>query len=83
MTIQFGRSLRHFFVTLVATGMVGDALSLWEEFKNELCEDNKDRPVDGVASPAMINNALIEMKGMLEDLGSRRLLLMIVSKNSK
>mgnify|MGYP001446005385 CR=1 FL=1 len=36
MTIKFGRSLRHFFVTMVVNGMIGDPKTLWEEFTDEL-----------------------------------------------
>ena len=69
MTIKFGSLLRHFFVTLVANGMVGDAPALFEEFKDDLCEDRETRPLDARATPAMINKALVEMKGMFADLG--------------
>ena len=68
-TIQNGRSLRHFFVTLVGNGMVGDPLALWQEFEDTLSEDRKDRPLDAKATPAMINKALMEIKEMFEDLG--------------
>ena len=69
MTIKFGSLLRHFFVTLVANGMAGDAPALFEEFKDDLCEDRESRPLDARATPAMINKALVEMKGMFADLG--------------
>ena len=71
MTIQFGRTLRHFFVTMVQNDMVGNPLALWEEFKNELCEDSRDRGVDAVVTPAMINKALLEMRNMFEDYGTK------------
>ena len=77
MTVQGGRSLRHFFVTLVANGMVADNLALWEEFKDSLCEDRIERPADAIATPAMINRALVEIQEMLEDLGIN------MSKNTK
>ena len=71
MTIQFGRTLRHFFVTMVQNDMVGNPLALWEEFKNELCEDSRDRGVDAQVTPAMINKALMEMRNMFEDYGTK------------
>ena len=69
MTIKFGSSLRHYFITMVANGMVGDPPALFEEFKDDLCEDRETRPLDAKATPAMINKALVEMKGMMADLG--------------
>ena len=57
MTIQFGRSLRHFFVTMASNGMIGDPKAMWEEFKDELSEDRDERPPDAKATESMINKA--------------------------
>ena len=69
MTIQFGRSLRHFFVTMSALSMIGDTKAMWEEFIDELSEDRQERPPDAKATPSMINKALLEMQQMFEDYG--------------
>ena len=69
MTIKFGRSLRHFFVTMVVNGMIGDPKALWEEFTDELSEDREERPPDAKATPSMINKALLEIQQMFEDYG--------------
>ena len=66
--IQTGRALRHFFVTLIAKGMLCNPQALWFEFMEPLCEFRDERPnEDGTPSDAAVNRALEDIEQMLQE----------------
>ena len=67
--LKFGHALRQLFSTLLLHAKPVDPLSLWEEFKVELCRDYMQPNKLSEPTPEMVNKVLLELQDIFAAAG--------------